>query len=182
MQVTPKLCLLVITVTFVTIVKCEFKIDESLLFKLGKSCNSKNIRYDPKQLELLKNCRMIYGNLRISDMPEATFDQFEEFSYPDLTLITGYLIIDNVNGIKTLSKLLPNLNDINGNETFREYSLLISNNRDLKEIALSSLNRIDNGIIKVDGNSKLCFNFTGDYEKLTKNSREISLISVSLYS
>lgn len=181
MQITLRLLPLTIAVIFVTVVECEFKIDESILFGLGKSCNSKDIRYDPKQLELLKNCCMIYGNLRISDMPEATTEQFKEFSYPNLTLITGYLVINNVNGLKTLSKLFPNLTAINGDETFREYSLLISKNLELKEIALPSLTQIGSGIIKVEGNPKLCFNFTGDYSKLTKNSPEL-LISVSLFS
>lgn len=180
MKIVSRLVLLIV-VTHVKTVESEIKIDELTLFKLGKSCDSKDIRYEPRQLELLKNCRMIYGNLRISDMPEATFEQFAELSYSNLTLITGYFVIDNVNGLKTLSKLFPNLSVINGNETFHEYSLLIRNNHELKEIALSSLTKISNGMIKVEGNPKLCFNFTSDYEKMTQTSQEL-LKSVSLFS
>lgn len=156
----------------------ESEIHESILFELGRGCKSKVIRYDPKQLQLLENCRIIFGNLRISDMPQARSEDFKEFSFPSLIQVTGYLLVDNVNGLETFSRMFPNLTSIGGEKTFAGSSFVIRNNKSLKKIELKSLTQIGDGGVSITGNPNLCFVQTINWKLMMKPPNE-AFLSVS---
>lgn len=171
----PRIIIFIILLTLAESVIGEVEISEKILFELGRNCGSRDIRGNPNKLKLLENCRSILGNLRISDMPKATGEQIERFSFPDLANIKGYLLIDNVGGLKTLSQLFPNLTTIKGTETFRGFSLLIRNNRELHEIITSRPMTVETGIVKLVGNPNLCLDDKGRRDKPKRQ------LSVSLF-
>lgn len=157
------------------------EIDESVLYILGEGCGSKDIRYEPKQLQLLENCKVIFGNLRISDMPDARKEDFDEFTFPNLNQVTGFVIVHYVSGLETLSNLFPNLVSIKGDETFRGSSLVIRSNMNLTSIGLKSLTRIGNGD-GINGNPQLCFNgIDGTTEKSVSQKKYFMVSQILIY-
>lgn len=104
--------------------------------------------------EKLSKCDVIVGSLTISKVivPNDT-----EILSP-LKEITGYLFVYRVERIKSLSEIMPNLTIVRGNELlYGEYSFVVFENPDLKNLGLYSLKAIQNGNLKVEKNSLLCY-------------------------
>lgn len=75
-------------------------------------------------------------------MDSANASDFENLHFPELTQITGYLLIYRVAGIRSLGALFPNLAVIRGKELFENYALVIFQNIELLEVGLRSLTHI----------------------------------------
>lgn len=52
-------------------------------------------------------------------------DSFDNYTFPLLTEITGYLLLFRVNGLQTLGQLFPNLTVIRGSELANNYALVV---------------------------------------------------------
>uniref|UniRef100_A0A182P5U1 Tyrosine-protein kinase receptor n=1 Tax=Anopheles epiroticus TaxID=199890 RepID=A0A182P5U1_9DIPT len=52
-------------------------------------------------------------------------DSFDNYTFPLLTEITGYLLLFRVNGLQTLGQLFPNLTVIRGSELANNYALIV---------------------------------------------------------
>lgn len=104
----------------------------------GKICPSIHVQNDLVELNKLENCSVIVGNLTILFL-EQTDDpaDFEKFTFPELTEITGYFLMLRVYGIQSLGDLFPNLAVIRGRDLFRDYAFILFEVPDLKEVGHS---------------------------------------------
>lgn len=105
----------------------------------------------------LSKCDVIVGSLTIAKI----FIQNKTEILSPLKEITGYLLVYRVEGITSLSEILPNLVIIRGNELlFDQYSFVVYENVYLKNLGLYSLKSIQKGSLKVVKNPALCYVLT----------------------
>lgn len=78
-----------------------------------------------KDLNKLKGCRVIEGYLMITLIDRPNETDYDGMVFPDLTEITDFVLLYRVNGLKSLSKLFPNLRIIRGNNLIQDYSFVV---------------------------------------------------------
>lgn len=110
-------------------------------------------------MEKLRGCRVVEGSVVILLLDDAwlTLEDFQNFSFPELVEITGYLMLYRIRAIKSLYDLFPNLAVIRGRHIFKDYSLIIYEIEQLEEIGLINLQTIERGNVRIEGNGQLCF-------------------------
>ncbi|XP_029159912.1 insulin-like peptide receptor [Nylanderia fulva] len=123
-------------------------------------CQSIDIRNNVKFFTILKDCHVIEGFLQIVLIENNTEADFENVTFPELREITGYLLLYRVDGLKSLSKLFPNLEVIRGDILLTDYAFMIYEMMNLQEIGLTSLSRISRGGVRIEKNPALCFTST----------------------
>ncbi|XP_059054947.1 insulin receptor-like [Achroia grisella] len=109
---------------------------------------SKMICNTLEKLNELKNCMVVVGNLQVSLLEKTKRDDFEGISF-NLREVTGYVVFYRVIGLESIGQLFPNLTRIRGAQLLNDYSLIVYDMPNLKEIGLYSLLRIDRGGIIV---------------------------------
>lgn len=87
---------------------------------------------------MLEDCRVIEGFLQVVLMENHTEADFENLTFPNLREITGYLLFYRVDGLKSLTKLFPNLAVIRGDILLTDYSFMIYEMKHLQEVSLAS--------------------------------------------
>jgi hypothetical protein len=141
----------------------SYELEDRHLFKLDNGCKNVDIRFDYRYFEKLNNCKTIHGYLRISDLK---FPVNSSLSF-DLVEITGYVLVENVSGLKSLGPLFPKLSVIRGEILHHGlFSLLITNNDDLENIGLSFMTYIGKGNVLIQNNPKLCYTKSVDWLQL----------------
>lgn len=100
---------------------------------------------------------MIEGSLTISLIDEVKEEDFQNYSFPELVEITGYLILYRITGIRTLNKLFPNPTVIRGHETLKGHALVIFELENLEELGLFNLQQIERGNVRIEKNDQLCY-------------------------
>lgn len=100
-----------------------------------KVCQSMDIRNSITNLGKLRNCTEIAGYLRIVLMEKAKESDFEDYVFPELTHITGYLLLFDVVKLTSVAQLFPNLRVIRGRELFLNAVLIIYQMPDLREVS-----------------------------------------------
>lgn len=149
--------LFIFLLLFVCVVSVECKI-----------CQSLDIRNTVTELNKLRNCTEIVGYLRILLIERVTGEhEFDNYVFPELTEITGYLFFYNVLKLTSVGKLFPNLMVIRGYELFTDYSLVIYNMPHLREIGTSKLMYIARGFVKVDKCPSLCYANSVNWTKIS---------------
>jgi hypothetical protein len=139
-------------IDFLEIIKAHsYELDSAFLYIFDKGCKNVDIRMDEVYFNKLKNCKVVHGYLRISDINISNPFEF------DVQEITGYLLIESVSGISSLNQLFPKLSIIRGELLHQSHSLLITNNDDLVNIGLMQLSHILNGNVRIENNKLLCF-------------------------
>ncbi|CAL1676444.1 unnamed protein product [Lasius platythorax] len=123
-------------------------------------CQSIDIRNKVDFFKILSDCRVIEGFLQIVLIENNTEADFENVSFPELREITGYFLLYRVDGLKSLSKLFPNLEVIRGDILLTDYAFMIYEMKNLQEIGLTSLTKISRGGVRVEKNPALCFTNT----------------------
>lgn len=126
-------------------------------FDSATVCSSIDIRFDHPNLEKLRGCRVVEGSVSILLMDELKLEDFQNYTFPELIEITGYLMLYRISGIKNLYDLFPNLAVIRGRDIFKDYSLIIYEIVDLEEIGLINLQTIVRGNVRIEKNDQLCF-------------------------
>ncbi|XP_070619089.1 insulin-like growth factor 1 receptor isoform X3 [Erythrolamprus reginae] len=128
----------------------------------GKICGPNiDIRNSMEELKQLEGCTVVEGYLQILLINQG--EDFSNFRFPKLTMITDYLLLFRVAGLETLSDLFPNLTVIRGKSLFYNYALVIFEMTNLKEIGLYNLRNITRGAIRIEKNSDLCYLSTVDW-------------------
>ncbi|KAF7239501.1 Insulin-like growth factor 1 receptor [Varanus komodoensis] len=128
----------------------------------GKICGPNiDVRNSVDELKQLEGCTVVEGFLRILLIPQG--EDFSNYRYPKLTMITDYLLLFRVAGLETLSDLFPNLTVIRGKNLFYNYALVLFEMTNLKEIGLHNLRNITRGAIRIEKNSDLCYLSTVDW-------------------
>lgn len=138
-------------------------------------CQSKDIRNNVTNLQLLENCTVIEGHLKILLMFKTK--DFRGISYPKLTVVTDYLLLFRVYGLESLSDLFPNLTVIRGNNLFFNYALVLFEMVHLKELGLHSLMNITRGAVRLEKNPDLCYLSTLDWSKILDTVEDNYIVS-----
>lgn len=105
-----------------------------LPFACARICNTVDVRNDVVELEKLRGCNIITGDLFIVLLENVTAEEFDSYTFPELEEINGYLLMYKVAGLRTLGKLFPNLSVIKGHTLFMDYAFTIYNLDDLEEV------------------------------------------------
>ncbi|KAF7242974.1 Insulin receptor [Varanus komodoensis] len=129
-------------------------------------CNSIDIRNNLTLFSLLENCTVIEGHLQILLLFKTKTEDFQDLSFPMLTMITDYLLMFRVYGLESLKKLFPNLTVIRGSRLFFNYALVIFEMVHLKEIGLYNLMNITRGAVRIEKNDELCYLSTIDWSRI----------------
>lgn len=96
-------------------------------------CQTVEIRNNPSNFELLRNCSVIEGNLVIAVLhyrnpQEPDIPDTLNYSFPELREITGYVLVFRSH-LNNMTRLFPNLSVIRGMELFTgQYALIIYEN------------------------------------------------------
>ncbi|CAH0560368.1 unnamed protein product [Brassicogethes aeneus] len=92
----------------------------------SKICPTLDIRNDIVQLNKLKNCTAVTGNLSIVLLEKVKSPaEYEKYVFPDLTEITGYLVLYKVFHLLSVGTIMPNLRVIRGVDLISYYSLAL---------------------------------------------------------
>ena len=144
-----------------------------------------DIRYDPKHLKQLENCRVVEGSVQIFLMDNYE-DEFRNYTFPLLVEVTDYIMFYRINGIRSLAQLFPNLAVIRGQNLFKDYALVIYEMMQLEDIGLSSLTHIERGFVRIEKNDLLCFADKIDWTLIAKSQltddNYIHVSSIQLFS
>lgn len=101
-------------------------------------CQSIDIRNNVNSFSVLRECQVIEGFLQIVLIENNTdTSDFDNVSFPELREITGYFLLYRVDGLKTLSKLFPNLEVIRGDILLTDYAFMIYEMKNLQEVRFS---------------------------------------------
>lgn len=130
-------------------------------------CSSIDVRNHPVMLQRLNNCAVVEGFVQIVLIDKYDDDDFDNYSFPELTEITEYLVLFRVNGLKTLRTLFPNLAVVRGNSLVQNYAIVIYEVPHIEEVGLVSLTHISRGAVRIEKNPMLCFADTIDWDLIT---------------
>ncbi|KAL4658886.1 insulin receptor-like [Arapaima gigas] len=143
----------------------------------GEICQSKDIRNNVTNLQMLRNCTVIEGHLKILLMFKTKPEDFRGVSFPQLTVITDYLLLFRVYGLESLRNLFPNLAVIRGNNLFFNYGLVLFEMLQLKDIGLRSLTNITRGAVRIEKNQDLCYLSTLDWSKILDSAEDNYIVA-----
>ncbi|XP_030745702.1 insulin-like receptor isoform X2 [Sitophilus oryzae] len=137
----------------------------------AKICDSIDVRNKIEYLNKLRNCTEITGNLNIV-LIETTksVSEYDQYVFPELTRVTGYVLFFKVKHVTSIGKLFPNLRLIRGLELFFEFSLVLYNLPNLKEIGTDKLFYIARGGVKIDKAPQLCYADTIQWRHIGNNT------------
>jgi insulin receptor len=83
-------------------------------------------------LQRLQGCRVVEGFLQITLIDNQNSSAYDNFTFPNLTEITGYLLLYRVNGLRSIGQLFPNLAVIGGSKLIKDFALIIFELMDLE--------------------------------------------------
>lgn len=117
---------------FITAAICAFYLTVPIDLR---RCEDVSVRNTVEELvQFVSGCNRIYGYLDIALIERTNTSSFENVSFPELTEITGFLLLYRIHGLTSIGKLFPNLTVIRGLTLFRDYSLVMYEIRDLEEV------------------------------------------------
>ncbi|XP_034114912.1 insulin-like peptide receptor isoform X2 [Drosophila albomicans] len=132
-------------------------------------CRSIEVR-KLSDFDQLRNCSLVVGHVSIANLQlpgNVNLTQLQT----NVTEITDYLLIYHTTGLLTAEYIFPKLRLIRGRELlFNQYSFVVYENRNLRELGLLQLLRIQNGKIRIENNPTLCYVDTIDWVYLLGNS------------
>jgi len=123
----------------------------------------------------LENCTHVVGHIRLAyvDLTVLAGNYSFESLATNVTEISDYLMVYRCTGLITLQSIFPRLKIIRGRTLlFDEYGLVVYENRNLREVGLVELLRIQKGSIRIESNPQLCFVETVDWVYLMGNSTQ----------
>ncbi|XP_052889500.1 insulin-like receptor [Anopheles moucheti] len=140
--------------------------EDAIITSPGKVCSSVDVRNSPQHLERLRDCRVVEGFVQIMLIDKYTNDSYDNYTFPMLTEITGYLLLFRVNGLQTLGQLFPNLTVIRGTDLANNYALVVYELMQINELGLTSLIDIQRGGVRIEKNPNLCHADTIDWKAI----------------
>ncbi|GMR41936.1 hypothetical protein PMAYCL1PPCAC_12131, partial [Pristionchus mayeri] len=112
------------------------------------------------------NCTILEGTFSLSMITNSSTKEEDFVTFPNLVEITGYLLVFNVKGLTTLSRIFPNLRVIGGSQLIMNYALIIYQNPDLKDVTLPNLRVIRQGGVRITENPSLCYVIQIDWKRM----------------
>ena len=111
------------------------------------------------QFNQLEPCATINGSLTFTSFT------YSKVSFPDLLYIKGSLEINNIDNLLSFKQLLPNLIHIQGTDI----ALSITDNKDLEKLEFKRLLKIDDGVVVIKDNPRLCLNDSMSWLQMQEN-------------
>ncbi|XP_074094296.1 insulin-like receptor isoform X1 [Cotesia typhae] len=136
-------------------------------------CQSIDIRNRVSNFEILRDCEVIEGFLQIVLIDNNKESDFEGLSFPKLREITSYLLLYRISNLRTLQNLFPNLEVIRGDKLILDYSFMIYEVPNLKEIGLTKLTKILRGAVRIEKNPSLGYANTIDWNEIVVNGENV---------
>ncbi|XP_014665366.1 PREDICTED: insulin-like peptide receptor isoform X2 [Priapulus caudatus] len=133
-------------------------------------CQNIDIRNNVSNLMALENCTIIDGYLRVLLIDRGSWEMYQNYSFPKLREINGYLFMYRVSGLQSLRTLFPNLAVIRGRDLVFNYAFVLYEMFDLREIGLANLATISRGGVRIEKNPALCFVHTINWKTILNNS------------
>lgn len=116
----------------------------------GKRCVQSLDIWNVSDMDLLRNCSVVDGFVRLLHFENVSAAVYENYQFPELVEITNYLVMYRVYNLTSIGKLFPNLAVIGGWTLFKHYSLVLLHT-DLKEVGLTKLVKIHRGGVWISG-------------------------------
>lgn len=82
----------------------------------------------------LKDCTVVVS-VQLLLVEKASFEEFENISFPQVREILEYFVLYRVKGLKSIAKLFPNLTAIRGRDLYMGYAFIVSALPDLQEVS-----------------------------------------------
>uniref|UniRef100_A0A336LVG6 receptor protein-tyrosine kinase n=1 Tax=Culicoides sonorensis TaxID=179676 RepID=A0A336LVG6_CULSO len=163
---------------YIKSLKMKFQLNFMLIFVVislitviyCKDCHNIDVRNSASNLRRLEGCTAVLGYLRIVLIENDLQKNFENFSFPELREITGFLLAYRVKGLQSFRKLFPNLSIIRGNALFMNYALVLYDLENFQAIGLPSLQVINRGSVRIERCPQLCDVKTFNWKSITKNT------------
>lgn len=123
-----------IYVIFSAIVFCVITVIPSVHCKI---CETIDVRNFISHLSKLRNCTEITGTLHIV-LIETTKSEsdYDPYVFPELTRVTGHVLLYRLKHLPSLGKLFPNLRLIRGLTLLMNYALIIHDLPSLREVCI----------------------------------------------
>ncbi|KAH8337252.1 hypothetical protein KR059_004227 [Drosophila kikkawai] len=121
----------------------------------------------------LQNCTHVVGHVRIAylEVPSSNFSLQTLSS--NISEISDYLLVHRCSGLSSLQEIFPRLRIIRGQGLLLDqYALVVYENRNLRELGLVELLRVQRGFIRIESNPMLCFVETIDWMYLMGNGTQ----------
>ncbi|KAH8280098.1 hypothetical protein KR018_007783 [Drosophila ironensis] len=136
----------------------------------GTACGSLEINAIA-DFQKLQNCTHVAGHIRIAYVDFTSGHFTPESIANNVTEISDFLMVYRCSGLLTLESIFPRLQIIRGQGLlFDEFSLVVYENRNLRELGLVELLRVQKGSIRIESNPNLCFVETIDWMYLMGNA------------
>ncbi|VDD92788.1 unnamed protein product [Enterobius vermicularis] len=132
-------------------------------------CGNVDIRTASKYGDPLidyKNCTVVEGNVIIAVYNDTTVDETTYESFKNIRVVTGFVVVFFTENLRSLSRVLPNLRIIGGDDMIVNYALIVYSNMGLHDIGLSKLTAILNGGVYSVGNENLCYVWSVNWDRL----------------
>ncbi|KAK0422026.1 hypothetical protein QR680_007320 [Steinernema hermaphroditum] len=164
-----------ILIFILVFIQCTYALSDDEIEE--RRCGSIDIRNAPDMMygqngtfsktQEITRCTVIEGDFGISLITGTNYTDDMFLTFPYLREITGYLLVFQVNGLRSLGRMFPNLRIIGGQSMLMHYSLIIYQNYDLEDVGLTKLSVIKNGGVRITQNTKLCETRYIDWRLLT---------------
>lgn len=106
----------------------------------GKICKSIDVRNHVQNLNKLRNCTEITGNLSIVLLENTKSEtDFDPYVFPELQKVTGYVMLYKLKYFTSLGKLFPNLRLIRGLTLLTNYALILYDLPNIREVCIKCL-------------------------------------------
>jgi len=117
-------------------------------------------------LKRYENCSVVEGSISITSALYSADDSVMNYSMPNLTEVTDFVLLFRADEILSLENIFPKLAVIRGHKLVQFYALAIYQMKNMETVGLPSLTHIMNGGVRIEKNPNLCYVDTIDWKKI----------------
>ena len=117
-------------------------------------------------LKIYENCSVVEGSISITSALYSASDSVLNYSMPNLTEVTDFVLLFRADEIKSLETIFPKLAVIRGHKLVQFYALSIYQMKNMETVGLPSLTHIMNGGVRIEKNPNLCYVNTIEWTRI----------------
>jgi len=117
-------------------------------------------------LKRYENCSVVEGSISITSALYSASDSVMNYSMPNLTEVTDFVLLFRADEIISLETIFPKLAVIRGHKLVQFYALAIYQMKNMETVGLPSLTHIMNGGVRIEKNPNLCYVNTIKWTKI----------------
>lgn len=117
-------------------------------------------------LKRYENCSVVEGSISITSALYSAGDSMMNYSMPNLTEVTDFVLLFRADEIISLETIFPKLAVIRGHKLVQFYALAIYQMKNMETVGLPSLTHIMNGGVRIEKNPNLCYVNTIEWTKI----------------